>query len=112
MNVVDYLFQQSAESDRPFLMGGQEQINYSTLFANIGSIAGWLRNNLGTDQKIILISDNNLFFITAYLGIMKSGNVCVPLNPAITPESLGHIVRQCDCKNGLCSGKIGRAFSV
>lgn len=42
------------------------------------------------------MSNNNLFFITAYLAILKSGNVVVPLNPAIEPGTLKYIVDQCE----------------
>lgn len=34
---------------------------------------------------------NNLFFITAYLAIIKSGNICVPLDPAIEKENFRYI---------------------
>ena len=45
-----------------------------------------------------LISPNSTFFIIAYMAIMKSGNVCVPLNPSIEAENLAFVVDLCKAK--------------
>ncbi|HQU71926.1 MAG: AMP-binding protein [Calditrichaeota bacterium] len=111
MNVVDYLFQTSARLDRPAVIAGAEQINYPALYEQVHSLAGWLRNSLGRDQKIILISDNTPFFVTVYLAIMKSGNVCVPLNPAITDSSLGNIIAQCEATTAFVQEKSAERFA-
>jgi acyl-CoA synthetase (AMP-forming)/AMP-acid ligase II len=54
-------------------------------------LASWLRKEVGLDKHIILISANNLFFITSYLAIIKSGNICIPLDPSIEKENFNYI---------------------
>ena len=44
------------------------------------------------------MSHNSVFFLIAYLGIMKAGNVCVPLNPLIEQENLDYIIKTTNCK--------------
>ncbi len=65
------------------LLGSKETISFNKLYNNSLKVASYLNNTVGENQNILLISPNSVFFITAYLGILKSGNVCVPLNFAI-----------------------------
>ena len=39
----------------------------------------------------MLLSVNNKFFLTAYFAIIKSGNICIPLDPNIEKENLEYI---------------------
>jgi len=54
-------------------------------------LANWLSIEVGQKQNVILISANNLFFIKAYLAILKSGNICIPIDPAIEKENFLYI---------------------
>jgi len=82
MNAFDYFFEQTAELDRPFLVG-KEEISYRQLYNSSLNLASWLEEEVGRNKHIILASVNNLFFITSYLAIIKSGNICIPLDPGI-----------------------------
>jgi acyl-CoA synthetase (AMP-forming)/AMP-acid ligase II len=95
MNFVDYLFEISHVKNKDAVVGNSETVSYPDLYRQVNRIAHFLSRAVGEDQKIILISENSVFFIAAYLGIIKSGNVCVPLNPAITASGLTHIMNQC-----------------
>lgn len=97
LNVYDYLFADTRTSDKSFLLGAKESITFEKLYTNSLAVAGYLQHNAGKGQHIPVLSQNNLFFITAYLGILKSGNIAVPLNPAIETENLSYIIKQCDC---------------
>jgi len=46
---------------------------------------------VGTDKHIVLLSVNNLFFLQMYLAIIKSGNICIPLDPGIEKENYKYI---------------------
>jgi len=100
MNCVDYFFETSHALNKDVVVGNSEQISYGDLFEKVNRIAYTLSCEAGEDQKIILVSENSVFFIAAYLGIIKSGNVCVPLNPSVTPAALTHIVNQCEATAG------------
>ncbi len=96
MNVFDYLLGESGFLHKDVLLGNKEQLSYSDLHQNSLRLARYLRETHGQDNNIILVSPNNGFFLVAYLAIMKSGNVCVPLNPAIEDNNLDFITRLCE----------------
>jgi long-chain acyl-CoA synthetase len=90
MNAFDYFFEQSAGMDK-LLLVGKEEISYIKLYDSCLNLASRLEKAIGHDKNIILISVNNLFFITSYLAIIKSGNVCIPLDPSIEKENFNYI---------------------
>src|SRR5512145_1652236 len=100
MNVFDYLFAESQTFSKYFLVGAREQVTFPELYRDSMRLAGYIQKKVGTGKNIILLSHNNLFFITAYLGILKSGNTVVPINPAIEPDNLAFIINQCACDTG------------
>lgn len=112
MNFVDYLFDTSKDSNKDVVAGNSETISYQQLYQQINRIACWLRQEIGDDEKIILVSENSVFFIVAYLGIIKSGNICVPVNPSITVEALKHIITQCQAKVGFVQKKSFAKFET
>jgi long-chain acyl-CoA synthetase len=67
---------------------------YGDLESGAASVANYLVQQGGRKgDRVILIADNSFFWISAYLGTFLAGMVSVPLNPAISPEDLQHIVR-------------------
>ena len=91
MNVFDYFFKDTKHLEKDFVIGNQETISYQDLYMNSLKVASFLKKKVGTDQNIILIKQNSVFFITVYLGIMKSGNVCIPLDFSIEKENFSFI---------------------
>ncbi len=92
MNIVDYLFTNSSSLQKDFVLGSKEKISFEKLWNESKNLAEYLQQQAGENKNILLISENSVFFITAYLAIMKSGNICVPLNPAIEQENLNYII--------------------
>lgn len=90
MNAFDYFFEKTANLDKPFLVG-KEEISFKQLYKSSVILANWLEVEVGRNKNIILISVNNLFFITSYLAIIKSGNICIPLDPGIEKENFKYI---------------------
>ncbi len=90
MNAIDYFFENTYRLDKPFLVG-KEEINYKDLYSSSLQLATWINEMVGTDKHIILLSVNNLFFLKVYLAIIKSGNICIPLDPGIEKENYRYI---------------------
>lgn len=90
MNSFTYFFQNTFSLTKPFLVG-KEEISHKDLYTSSLQLASLLRKEFGQDKNIIILSYNNLFFLTAYLAILKSGNVCIPLDPAIEEENFRYI---------------------
>jgi len=100
MNVYDYLLEESGFLYKDFLLGNKEQMTYSELYCDSLRLARFLREEYGEHNNILLVAPNSKFFLIAYLAIMKSGNVCVPLNPSIEENNLSYIVNLCKSKIG------------
>jgi long-chain acyl-CoA synthetase len=90
MNAFDYFFEKTLDLDKPFLVG-KEEISFKQLYNSALNLASWLEEEVGQNKHIILVSVNNLFFITSYLAIIKSGNVCIPLDPNIEKDNFNYI---------------------
>ncbi len=99
MNVFDYLFSDSRILDKDLVLGPKESISYRQIYQDSIRFANYLKNEIEEEQHIILTSENSVFFITAYLGILKSGHICIPIDPTIEQENLDYIIRstESDC---------------
>ncbi len=111
MNIFDYLFSASKNLNKDFLLGSAEQISFSQIFEKGLKLANYLNKEIGENQNIILISQNSVFFLIAYLGIMKSGNICVPLNPVIEQENLDFILNTTKSKYVFAPKRIRAKYS-
>jgi long-chain acyl-CoA synthetase len=49
-------------------------------------------------ERILLSCDNSLFWVGAYLGILRTGLVCVPVPTSITKEDLDYILRTTEAR--------------
>lgn len=92
MNVFDYLFDSTKHLEKDFLLGSKETISFRKLNDDGLKIASYLKETIGDNQNVILISPNSVFFLAAYLGIIKSGNTCIPLNFTIEQSNLDYIL--------------------
>lgn len=86
MNATDYFFENTYRLEKLFLVG-KEEASFKDLYSSSSHIAKWINETAGTGQHILLLSANNLFFIKLYLAIIKSGNICIPLDPGIEKDN-------------------------
>jgi acyl-CoA synthetase (AMP-forming)/AMP-acid ligase II len=106
MNVYDYLLEVSGFLNKQVLLGNKEEMTYNQLNCDALRLARFIRENYGEHNNIVLVAPNSIFFMVAYLAIMKSGNVCVPLNPSIEENNLNYIVDLCDSKIGFVASAL------
>jgi acyl-CoA synthetase (AMP-forming)/AMP-acid ligase II len=90
MNAVDYFFEDTWSLDKAFLTGNEET-TFKDLYSSVFNLSDWLRKEFGTKRNFIILSVNNLFFLKVYLAVIKSGNICVPLDPAIEKDNFLYI---------------------
>ena len=90
MNAFDYFFEKTSEAEQLFLVG-KENVSFKQLHDSSLFLASYLEKEYGHNKNILIISVNNLFFLTAYFAIIKSGNVCIPLDPNIEKDNLTYI---------------------
>lgn len=96
MNFVNYLFENTKLLGKDFVIGNKEQISFAKIYDQSCRMASYLNATIGSNKNIVLVSSNNVFFITGYLGIMLSGNVCVPIDPSIEQRNLDYILNECE----------------
>lgn len=106
MNTFDYFFTDTKESNKKLIIGDLEEISFSDLYNDSISLASYINDCVGENERIILLSHNSIFFITCYLAILKSGNVCVPLNPTIESANYAYIEELTQSKLLFISEKI------
>lgn len=96
MNFCDYLLEDSTSLRHVAVIAPEGQITYPELTDSIAKQAEWIKSSVGKEQKVLLIANNSLFFVISYLAILKSGNVCVPLNPTTSESIIEFIAKQCE----------------
>jgi long-chain acyl-CoA synthetase len=90
MNAFDYFFENTSGLEKQFLVG-KDEISFKSLYGDSISLASWLQNKIGQNKHVVVLSHNNLFFLKAYLAIIKSGNICIPLDPVIENDNFRYI---------------------
>ncbi|WP_220681205.1 class I adenylate-forming enzyme family protein [Methanofollis formosanus] len=95
MNFVDYLFENSGFSDNPFLVGSDGVITYASLYNDVNRVASALFERYGSGKRMLLVSENNYFFIVSYLSIIKSGNTAVLIETSIGERDLAQVLKNC-----------------
>ena len=98
MNAFDYFFSDTKYSEKEFILGVSEKATFKQIYNDSLKLACHLRKIYGTSNNFIILSQNSVFFITVYLGIIKSGNVCIPLNSLIEQDNLNYIIGLTGCK--------------
>ena len=103
MNCVDYLFENTRTFQKSFLVGTPKEESYQSIYEKSLLLANHINHKVGIDKNILLISQNNSFFIIVYFAILKSGNVCIPLNPTIEQDNLNFIINKTSAEIGFIS---------
>jgi len=112
MNFFDFLFEDTKKQDKDFILGPSEKVSYQKIYLDSLKLAHWLRENHGENNKILVIIPNSSFFISVYLGILKSGNVCIPINPATEPFNLNYIREISEFSHAFIAGKIKSNYEL
>jgi acyl-CoA synthetase (AMP-forming)/AMP-acid ligase II len=98
MNAFEYFFEKTHESDELFLVG-KENLSFRQLYRSSILLGSYMKKEFGQGKNILLLSVNNQFFLTAYFAIIKSGNVCIPLDPNIETENFIHFPTDKTCSD-------------
>jgi long-chain acyl-CoA synthetase len=91
--VADFLLQGKNPDDVALLtLTGQH--TYGELRSAVLVVAHYLRRTgAKKGERVLLIGENSFFWVAAYLGILRSGLVCVPLPATISELELGYALQ-------------------
>jgi long-chain acyl-CoA synthetase len=92
MNVFNYFLEETKNLEKDLVLGARETISYNRIYSDSLKLADKIRKEYGENNNLLVLSENSVFFITVYLALLKSGNICLPLNPNIEPENLQKII--------------------
>lgn len=93
VNAADFLLT-GKDTDRAALLTLDHSYSYGQVQSAAGAVANYLIEQGGhKGDRVLLVSENSLFWISAYLGTLQAGLVCVPLPPATSSEGLAHIAQ-------------------
>lgn len=68
---------------------GKEKLTYEELNQKVNVSASFLTNFLNKNQqKIYILVDEGIDAVVAFLAILKSGNILIPINPRHPPETI------------------------
>ncbi len=97
MNLTQYIFENSKNlDDKIAIFQGDKKYSFSELYSLILKISRKLDDlGLSSDEKIVIVSDNSLFFIAAYFGIITSGRVAVPLHNQFGEDNIKYVIDSC-----------------
>jgi acyl-CoA synthetase (AMP-forming)/AMP-acid ligase II len=112
MNIVNYLFENTSTLKKELILGITETSTYQSVYESTFQLASFLQNKIGTGKNVILASQNSSFFIIAYLGILKSGNICVPLNPSVEQTNFDFILNKTKCKLAFISDLASKRLDI
>lgn len=91
-NLVHFLLE-GKDSDRIALRLLNKNCSYGELQAAAEAVANYLvASGCEKGDRAALISDNSLFWVAAYLGVLRAGLVSVPLPPGISEQDLEYIL--------------------
>ena len=98
MTLTDYIFQFSSKHNKTAVIFGNE-ISYKEIYENMIKKASFIKNKgLSKKDAVLLVSANSDFFIESYFGIIKSGAICVPINPDLNSNQINFIVDSLNIK--------------
>jgi acyl-CoA synthetase (AMP-forming)/AMP-acid ligase II len=92
VNVATYLLRGKEPSKKALLLSEGEfsygEISQAVENGARGLISGALRRG----DRVLLLAENNRFWVVTYLSALRAGMVCVPLPTSLTESELQHII--------------------
>lgn len=97
-NVTDFLLADKPP-DRIALRFVEGDHSYGELQSASDCVACYCTKlGLRKGDRVVLISDNSLFWVVAYLGILRAGLVCVPLPPTTSARDLDYVINTTEAR--------------
>ena len=110
-NTADYLLADAAPDDVALVDSG-ERYTYGQLRSAAGRLAAELAAlNLPPGSRVGVLGPNSLFWVAAYLAVMKLGHVAVPFSDKLTPDDVRRNAGLVGCAVVFADRRVLRAFA-
>lgn len=105
MTFTDHVFEEFKDSDKIAVID-KNKISYREIYGGVNYVTYLLQENgCSKENSVLVISDNSVFFIKTYFGIIKNGSICVPVNPTISENDMRYIMDILKIKIVFCQKK-------
>jgi len=112
LNTSDYLLGDAAP-DAVALVDAGERYTYRQLRSAAGRLAAELATlDLPPGSRVGVIGPNSLFWVAAYLAVMKLGHVAVPFSDKLTPDDVRRNAGIVGCAAVFADRRVLRRYSV
>jgi long-chain acyl-CoA synthetase len=96
MNFVTYLLSEARDNTSTSIFSGTEQISHQEIYTYVNQLASYITGKIDTGKRVLLLADNNVFFVISYLAIIRSGNVVVPIDTKAPNKDISYYINVCD----------------
>lgn len=87
------------DSSAKALLFNREECSYGDLRRLTAQVACFLHRSGGQKgDRVILVGENSVFWVSAYLGAMRAGLICVPLSADLSPDEFDFVLRQTEAR--------------
>jgi acyl-CoA synthetase (AMP-forming)/AMP-acid ligase II len=98
MNVAQFLLA-GKDPERAALLFIHDQYSYGDLQRRVEQVGRAILALGGRKgDRIVLLGENSFFWVSAYLGVLRAGLVCVPLSDAITSNDMAFVLRNTEAR--------------
>jgi len=105
-NVTRFLLE-GKPADRGALLLPERQYTYGELRSASTHVGRFLVQSGGRKgDRVVLASENSFFWVSAYLGILDTGMVCVPLPANLSPDDLWPILQMAQPRFAFLQAKL------
>lgn len=94
------------------LNDGQHQLTYEELLSYVYTVANKLQNSKSTDGPVIILLENNVYFICAMLACLAVGRGYVPLDAGYAQQRNQQIISHCQAKTFISKHSLTRVFNI
>lgn len=85
---------------------------YGDICESVDRTTSWLKaSGFCNGARVLLLAENSLFWIAAYLGAMKAGAVIVPMAPTSTAGEIAYVLRETEAKCAFVHPKCAARFA-
>jgi acyl-CoA synthetase (AMP-forming)/AMP-acid ligase II len=92
MTFTDYVFEKTYNSENTAVIY-KRPFSYKEIYGNINYVTKLLmKKDYSKKDSVLIVSENSIFFIETYFGIIKNGSICVPINPVTSEDDIKYII--------------------
>ena len=89
-----FVAQVQAHPEAPAVTFNNTTLTYAALDARTNQVAQWLQTvGVGVDVPVAIYAERSLELVVAILGVLKAGGAWVPLDPALPPDRVAHLLQ-------------------